>query len=413
MTAVLYLSAVASPEQFQVVEDAKRPGARSITYGMPHSGQNFGFLILKGLANSPNTSVVALSSRAVSPNFHTGTYWRRVKETIRPNLVIDHLGFPNIKILRQVSLAAQVFARVLGWRFRTRKQSDRIFISDGAYVTALPGALMALAGSNVKKLAVFADIYSYMGRVRDANNVDSPLFRLLRAATARTYRQLDGFILLTEQMNDVVNPEGKPHMVMEGLADGDLAGQQEPAARKSQNPTILYAGALRREYGLANLVEGFGALRDPDAQLIIYGDGDYVDEVKAATAKDPRIDYRGNVPVSEVIKAERSAWLLINPRPDDQEFTRYSFPSKNLEYLTSGTAVLTTRLPGMPDEYLDYVLTIQQPGAAGITSALEDALARGIDDLTAFGARGREFVRAAKNHNRQAQRILGFAQGLR
>ncbi len=412
MTHVLYLSAVTSPAQFQAVEDAKRPNARSITYGMPQSGQKFGWLIQSGLAGAPSTRVTALSGRAVNPRFHTGVYWRRVRERIKPNWVIDHLGFPNARVLRQVWLAGQFAIQAFIWRWRTRREPNRVFLSDGAYITALPGLLLALRGSNVKTIAIFADIYNYMGAVQDATGKSGRLFRMLRAMASRTYAQLDGFILLTEQMNAVVNPGGKPHLVMEGLVDASLSTPDATQQVKAAMPTALYAGALRAEYGLANLIEGFRALGDPNARLIIYGDGDYAAEVRAAATLDPRIDYRGNVPVDEVVENERSAWLLVNPRPADQEFTRYSFPSKNMEYLASGTAVLTTRLPGMPDEYLDYVLTIDQPGASGITTALEDALGRGVAELSQLGARGQRFVLDQKNNDRQAARILAFAEAL-
>ncbi len=115
----------------------------------------------------------------------------------------------------------------------------------------------------------------------------------------------------------------------------------------------------------------------------------------------------------DVIEAERRAWLLVNPRPAEEEFTKYSFPSKTMEYLASGTAVLTTRLPGMPAEYLDHVLTIDEPGPSGVAEGLAKALAEGLDGLEQRGERGRAFVLEHKNNAHQAGRILDLAERCR
>ncbi len=408
-TEVLYLSSVSSATQFQAMLNAQKAGAQVVTYGMPQSGNQFGTLIQAGLVKQPGVRLLALTGRSVHPRFHHGTYWRRARERIAPNWVIDHLGFPNAVGLRQLWLAASFALHALRWRWRTRKTADRVFIADAAYITALPAALAALSGSNVRRLAIFADIYVYMGQVADASERGGIFFDLLRRVAAASYAQLDGFIFLTTEMSPVVNPQGRPFIVMEGLVDQTPPQVQGP---RNNRPTVLYAGALRREYGLHDLIEGFRAYPDPRAELIIYGDGEYAAELRQISAADPRIDYRGSAPREEVLAAEQQAWLLVNPRPVDQEFTRFSFPSKNMEYMASGTAVLTTRLPGMPAEYYEHVFSIEGTGAPAITKALHQTLGQGLEALDVRGRRAQRFVLDEKNNHRQAARILAFALGL-
>ena len=76
----------------------------------------------------------------------------------------------------------------------------------------------------------------------------------------------------------------------------------------------------------------------------------------------------------EVVSAELEASLLINPRPTHEEFTKYSFPSKNMEYMASGTPVLTTKLPGMPADYYPYVFLVNDESAEGMAKAYRDVL---------------------------------------
>jgi glycosyltransferase involved in cell wall biosynthesis len=301
--------------------------------------------------------------------------------------------------------------RAIAWRLRT-KGARRILIADAAYVTALPGVLLACGGPGVTKTAVFADIYTYMADVSDASRAQSVRHKVIARFVRLLYSRLDGFILLTEHMNAVVNHRGKPHLVMEGMADARAGSAAASPATTPEHPTVLYAGALRKVYGLDALLAGFAAWRNDDARLVIYGAGDYGEEIRAAAAEDHRVDFRGSASISDVFAAEKRATLLVNPRPIDQEFTKYSFPSKTMEYMSSGTPVLTTALPGMPPEYYPHVLLIKEPGAAGVTEALKRVFSEPAGVLAERGRRAQAFVLTEKSNEAQAKRILEFAEGL-
>ena len=55
----------------------------------------------------------------------------------------------------------------------------------------------------------------------------------------------------------------------------------------------------------------------------------------------------------DVINLQKKCDILVNPRRPE-EFTKYSFPSKTMEYLGSGVPTIMYRLEGVPDEYYDY-----------------------------------------------------------
>ncbi|PKH37933.1 Glycosyltransferase involved in cell wall bisynthesis [Nocardioides alpinus] len=404
---VLYVSSVPSPEQFVAMQGELLPSAQQVTYGMPESGFKFHSLIQRGLLDN-GARVTSLVGRSATPTFYRGGWWRRVVDRPRPSLVVDHRGFPNVRVLKQAHLAASLAAGALRWRLRTRGR-QRFVVVDAAYVSALPGVLAATRG--VTRVAVFADVYTFMADVSDASSRSGARYRAVRRVVGRTYRSIDRFVLLTRQMDDVVNPLGRPSIVMEGLVDADMAASDNVLEAKDEQLTVLYSGALRREYGLAHLVDGFRAWDHPSARLVVYGGGDFAPDVAAAAAADPRVEFRGTAPNAEVVAAQQRAWLLVNPRPADQEFTAYSFPSKNMEYLVSGTAVLTTRLPGMPPEYDEHVLTIDGSSAADVTAALERAAALGRTALHERGDRARRFVLERKNHRTQGLRIVQLALG--
>ena len=64
------------------------------------------------------------------------------------------------------------------------------------------------------------------------------------------------------------------------------------------------------------------------------------------------------------------ATLLINPRFSNEEYTKYSFPSKNMEYMASGTPILTTKLPGMPKEYYEYIYLFEEESIEGMKNKM-------------------------------------------
>lgn len=214
-----------------------------------------------------------------------------------------------------------------------------------------------------------------------------------------------GYVVLTEQMKERLKSI-KPSIVLEGHVDSEMEQTINTLDRKYDKKVCLYAGMLHRKYGIERLVKAFISADVKDAELHIYGDGDYAEELRLIKSKT--VKYYGIVPNSKVVEEELKATLLINPRPSDEEFTKYSFPSKNLEYMVSGTPLLTTNLPGMPKEYLNYVFIFEDETVDGMKVKLRDVLTMTRQDLYQKGVSAREYVIAYKNETVQAKRIINF-----
>lgn len=215
-----------------------------------------------------------------------------------------------------------------------------------------------------------------------------------------------GYVFLTEAMNGYLNKKNKPYVILEGHSDIAMK-DKFPSLDKKQQPRIcLYAGGVSRQYGLANLVEGFRMADIPNAVLHIYGPGDYVKELEQIAAEDDRIFYGGMLLNTQIVDKELEATLLVNPRPTHEEFVKYSFPSKTMEYMASGTPVLTTVLPGMPKEYHDYVFLMEEETTEGAAKALTSVLSNTDEALLQKGMEAREFILNEKNNVIQAKKLL-------
>jgi len=213
------------------------------------------------------------------------------------------------------------------------------------------------------------------------------------------------YVFLTKQMNNLVNKKNKPYVVIEGQVDINMRYVENKLEEKYLRKVCIYAGMIHEKYGIKTLVEAFRLAAKKDEELHIYGSGDYEEELINVCNKHANIKYFGVVPNDEVVVAELKATLLINPRPTNEEYTKYSFPSKNMEYMVSGTPVLTTRLPGMPDEYRTYVYLIVDETVNGLADTLKNILSKSREELHELGMSAREYVLLKKNNTIQVNQI--------
>lgn len=402
---ILYISSVPSPAEFQHTKDTFRQG---FIYGMNESGYKFHTLILNGLCSHPDVHIRSVVGRSVSMQTHSGLFWKKRVDKVSSALEYIHIGFMNVPVIKHLCIGAGYFFQTLKW-LRQNRDKEKAIIMDAAYITAHPFVLAAAFGK-CHISAIFCDIYEYMADVKDARNNEKVSFvrKTARSIARSSYNKLDSFILLTEQMNYAVNPGKKPYIVMEGLVDINMTTVPNELKDKAPFPVVMYAGALRAQYGLKNLVEGFQGYANPDARLWIFGAGDYAEDIQKAAETDNRIIFGGMIPLSEVVEKELRATLLVNARPIGMEFTQYSFPSKNMEYMVSGTPVLTTRLPGMPTDYYEHIFTIDGDSPHDVTVALEQVFSLSPSTLHKKGLGARAFVLDKKNNVIQAGRILSL-----
>ena len=223
-------------------------------------------------------------------------------------------------------------------------------------------------------------------------------------------RHCTGYILLTEAMNSYLNKKGRPYVILEGHSDITMRERVPSMGKKSEKRICFYAGGVSKQYGLGNLVEGFRRAKPENAQLHIYGPGDYVKELQKIAEEDDSIFYGGMLLNTEIVDREQQATLLVNPRPTNEEYVKYSFPSKTMEYMASGTPVLTTVLPGMPLEYHPHVYLLRDETAEGISKMLTEVLAQSDEELFRKGCEARRFVLEEKNNVIQAKKILDMLQ---
>ena len=87
--------------------------------------------------------------------------------------------------------------------------------------------------------------------------------------------------------------------------------------------------------------------------------------------------YCGKVDNATMLSIQKSADLLICPRKPDDYTTKYTFPSKVLEYICSGVPVLSNALLGIPEEYKEYISFADEPTPYAWALAMQTILKDG------------------------------------
>lgn len=390
---ILYISSLSSERVINQIykETGNNPG---------YSIQKFSRLLAQGI-KANGADVIALTNPPIIRNISSKFVVCMGCEE-ENGMIYKYIPFINLPIVKHLCVMIYAFCFVLLWGMTDRK--EKAIVCDVLNVSACMGSLLATKINRIQSMGVVTDIYGMMVG-RNKSKVDI-LVGFCANRLHNFYLTLfDKYVLLTEQMNEIVNPKSRPYIVMEALCDISIKEEKMVTRQKLYPRTVLYAGGIFEKYGLKMLVDGF-IKSGVDAQLILFGSGSYVEELKSVCSQYPCVEYRGIVANEEVVEEELKASLLVNPRFSTEEFTKYSFPSKNMEYMASGTPVLTTQLPGMPQEYYPYVYLFKEETVDGYAEAIKEILSYTEEQLTNFGVKARGFVLKNKNNVYQGRRVI-------
>ena len=73
--------------------------------------------------------------------------------------------------------------------------------------------------------------------------------------------------------------------------------------------------------------------------------------------------------------------------------------------MVSGVPLLTTRLPGIPQEYFEFVHIFKEETIDGYRESMEMILDVPPNELNLFGARAKKFILENKNNRMQAEKF--------
>lgn len=396
---IFYCGSVCGGDVFNktVAESKVKPSA---------SAQNFETALIKGFSACDGVEVTVASAESVAA-FPNGNrlFLKKRKDRLTSDITADIVPAINLPYIKNVCHANGTAALFRRWLKTCKADEPKCAFLYGLYPSVAKKMLKECRKSGCSIFAVITDVPATMFTYTKSKNILKRLFSgSYRNRAVGLQDKFDGYVFLTKQMSEAVAPS-KPFVVIEAIADSTLFDSL-PDVKKAEPRTVMYAGALYRKYGVDMIVSAFEKTKN-DCELQLFGSGDMESELAKKSKENPRIRYCGRVSRDEVLKREREATLLLNFRNGEDEYTKYSFPSKMTEYMLSGTPLFTSRLDGIPEEYYDYVYSTSAKDAEQLAREIDEILSFG-EALSEKGCRAREFVMNTKNEKCQAGKIVDF-----
>jgi glycosyltransferase involved in cell wall biosynthesis len=337
-----------------------------------------------------NLQIISAPFIGPYPKSYTQAWFNGFKESSEE---YKYVNFCNIFGVRNYS------------RYRSIKQSlndfiniddnDKLIVIYSAHTPFIKAASYAKRKDpRIKICMIVLDLPQYM----NLSSKQSLLYRCGKKLDIRQFNKynlyVDSYLLLTEHMTEQIDMHGAPYIIQEGIADPKDLLKSSIESGCSSKRTILYAGTLNEKYGIKTLVDAFRLMEGKHLCLVICGRGDSEEYICSASKQDSRIHYIGQVTPNDVKELMKSADILVNPRPNNEIYTRYSFPSKNIEYLLSGKVVLGYKLDGMPDCYKQFMVIVKEDSQDAIMN-MHNAL---VSSLNIESYDNLSFLSYAKEH---------------
>ena len=377
---VIYVSNLCLPQVYENLFEDKR-------YKSSEAVQKYHRIMAEGFALN-GCEVISLG--VVPANKNVRDKFISLPDGELNGVKYKHLRTINLPIIKQLLNAVGVYFNVLKYG-----NKESFVICDGLSYLASKAAVLACKLKRLKSVVIITDLPEFFA------GTDEKTVKRYNAL----FDKFTAYVVLTEKMIEKLGYISKPYVVLEGQVDS-LENKMQKIHKKESKKVIMYAGTVQSQYGLKMLVEGFILANLSGYELHVYGNGDYAEEIDRISKVHSNVKHFPSQPNDVIVEKEKEAYILVNPRPTNEEYTKYSFPSKNMEYMVSGTAVLTTSLPGMPEEYKQYVYLIENETTDGVCKAFKKISELSEEDIISKGRLAREFVLFKKNNKMQTNRII-------
>ena len=367
---LLLCGVFAKENEAEVIAQAKK--------SVEFSANQMQLKLIGGLNRMANVKVISAPFIGHYPNQS-----RRLKFSgfSEPQQLCEYVEFNNIWGFRNLSRAHAL--KIAVRQFALKKNGEKLIVVYSAHDPFLSAAVYAKKlNPQIKICFIVPDLPQYMNLENNRGLLYDFFKKIDIKSIEKHMEAVDSSVVLTDDMASILHLDNRPYMVAEGFIDS-LPKPTVPT-RQGKTVNIVYAGKLYMRFGIKFLVDAFSSLKDENYRLILCGTGDAEEYVQQRAAIDSRIIPVGQVSPDEVQKHIASAAVLVNPRPNNEEYTKYSFPSKDIEYLLSGKPTVAFLLDGMPKCYQNFIYAAQpsEDPTVAIRDALQTALYASAEDIS-------------------------------
>ncbi len=394
------VSSTCSPQKYAEIYEKR-------TQPMLDSNQKFFMSLIEGMQCNEDVFVDCVTSLPISHRCYKEKYLRST-EDVADGVSFHYCGCINYPVLRTLTVGYNIRSFVK--KYLRRYAHEKIVVLCDGLIGEANAIVKMLRKKRIPTIAMVTDVPNIVSDMERGAGLRSWLAKVYGQYTSKLLFEFDGYVFLTEQMNALCNPHNKPHIIMECIMTPiDL--DAIPVQKLSDHPVVLYAGKLHSDFGVMQLANAAAYLEDLCEIWLYGGHGDCDAELQQLANKHSNLKLHGIVTLKEIHQIERNADVLVNPRPNEKEFTKYSFPSKTAEYLMMNVPVIMHKLDGIPDCYDPFLYYIAENTAESLAKKIREVLAYEPSQRAAVCKAAREYIIQNKNNLIQAKRLVEFVKG--
>ncbi|WP_298653806.1 glycosyltransferase [uncultured Proteiniphilum sp.] len=380
--------------------------------GLQMAANNFQWSLIHGFDRNLSKPITILNTIFIGsyPKNYSDCIIHGEQFTHTPGAKDYNLGFINLTILKQFLRPFNEKKILKEWLNANKKESNKIvFIYSLSPRSARLAKLIKQINPDAFTCVSVNDLpQNIMLGIRGNKKIVQIWKNLFKKKVEASLKYIDGFMIVSEQIAESLNINNKPYIVVEALTEIDPLSLPIINRKDDKIKRIVYTGGLIEKYGIINLIQAFSLIESDEYQLIICGDGDCKEAIIEMSKADNRIVYLGVLSPDKVKKIQQSATVLVNPRQNTGDFTKYSFPIKTIEYLLSGKPVIGYKLDGIPHEYDEHLIYVEDNSLDAIKNKIIEVCTMPEKFYSIIGNKNIEFVAEQKNNIIQTKRILSM-----
>lgn len=361
--------------------------------------------LLNGLINNgANVRIISIEPR--SNRFPKDIFYVKKKFfSLFSNNDSESVGYINFPFLKHFCVFDALKREIRRWKKETKNKS-RIILSYNADVPIIQFGLKQ-EKKGIPYIPILSDIPFYFDG-KKANTFKRKLSLLGYKSQYKNLCKLKQAVVLNN--NTAQDFRISNSLLIEGAISNEEK-ERYVDYEKTHDKTVLYCGSLDEFHGIDRLLEVIAICND--IHFIICGRGkEWTDKIQNFALNSNNLSFYGEIDNTKMYDLQKQSSLLIVPHPTELKQLRYQFPSKLLSYMSTGIPVLTTPLPGITDEYKNYLKITNDDTPKCIASSISDFFKKSIQERKKVGERAREFVVCYKNWDTQASKIIRFANSI-
>jgi glycogen(starch) synthase len=318
---------------------------------------------------------------------------------------VIRLGLPVQRFRQLYGSQAAILAPILAAR------ADVVHVHLGEDLAVLP---VGAAAARLHRLPLVLTVHTSLHHTLAVSDLRSAVLKMVGSPIERWgEHSAEAVVAITPRLYRLLASEGvdenRLHLIPPGVNPSLFDGPFEDPFEGVGRPRVLFVGRLARQKGVGTLVAATALLEDPDAQILLVGDGPERNSLERQARRlgaADRVHFLGCFAHDRLPAALAHADLLVLPSLYEELGTVL------LEAMYVGLPIVASNTGGIPD--------VVEDGVSGLLVEPGDpkTLARTIDRILADRGLARRLSKEARERGKDydwevlAERVLRVYRGV-